>query len=137
MAPSGQEKSDAGLAARVAALPGRVNADRALLRRGRFLSTKYHLAIGAEDFLVRIVDGRVTAIERGPLVTPSWVFEIAADAAAWDRFCEARPPPGHHDLFALLRRKELRLAGNLQPLMAHLQYFKEVLARLRRTEGGQ
>ena len=38
------------------------------------------------------------------------------------------PRPGWHDLFALTKRKEAVLEGDLHPFMAHLQYFKDVLA---------
>jgi hypothetical protein len=38
------------------------------------------------------------------------------------------PKPGWHDLFALTKRGEAVLEGDLHPFMAHLQYFKDVLA---------
>ena len=44
------------------------------------------------------------------------------------------PPPGFTDIFALQRKKLLRMEGNLQPLMANLLYFKDVLASLRGRE---
>ena len=38
------------------------------------------------------------------------------------------PRPGWHDLLALTKREEAVLEGDLHPFMAHLQYFKDVLA---------
>ena len=38
------------------------------------------------------------------------------------------PRPGWHDLLALTKRKQAVLEGDLHPFMAHLQYFKDVLA---------
>jgi hypothetical protein len=38
------------------------------------------------------------------------------------------PKPGFHDLLALTKRGEAVLEGDLHPFIAHLQYFKDVLA---------
>ncbi len=120
-----------GMAARLAGLSARVEADPALLRRGRVLNTVCRLDIGDETLLLRIIDGHVAEVRHGPLVTPSADFAISGDADVWRRFLAADPPPGDHDLFAFLKRRELRLAGNLHPLMSHLLYFKALFALLR------
>jgi hypothetical protein len=44
------------------------------------------------------------------------------------------PPPGWNDLLALSKRGEMSFEGDLQPFMAHLQYFKDVLTSPR-TQG--
>lgn len=95
------------------------------------LSTTFMLAVGDADFRVRIVDGSVEPVERGPFVMPSCDFKLSAPADEWARFLEAVPPPGSHDLFALLKRGVLRLDGNLHPFMANLMYFKRLLASPR------
>ena len=116
---------------RLAGLPERLDADAGLLRRGRHLNTTCQLDFGAETVLLRIVDGRLAEVRSGPLVTPSAAFAISGEAAAWRRFLAADPPPGDHDLLAFVKRRELRLTGNLHPLMSHLLYFKALLALLR------
>ena len=119
------------LGARLDALPAAARADVGLMRRGRWLDTTCQLDIGGDTALLRIVDGRVVEVRRGPFVMPSVDFSIAGDAAAWRRFLAAAPPPGDHDLFAFLKRRELRLTGNLHPLMSHLLYWKALFALLR------
>ena len=42
------------------------------------------------------------------------------------------PRPGFHDLFAMTKSGRASIDGNLQPLMANLRYFKEVLAAPRK-----
>ena len=42
------------------------------------------------------------------------------------------PEPGWHDLLALTKRGAARIDGDLQPLLANLQYFKDLLATPRR-----
>src|SRR3954452_17353088 len=116
---------------RLAALPGRVERDPALRRRGRYLNTVCLLDIGDDTVLLRIIDGRIAELRRGPFVTPSASFAISGEAGVWRRLLAADPPPGDHDLLAFVKRRELRLTGDLHPLMSHLLYFKGVLGSLR------
>jgi hypothetical protein len=121
----------ARIAAQIAALPERAVADPALQRRGRFLNATWQLWVGEASFLVRIVDGRIAEARAGLLATPSADFAMIAEPAVWRRLLAADPPPGDHDFLAFVKRKELRLVGNLHPLMSHLLYFKGLLALLR------
>jgi hypothetical protein len=112
-------------------LPELANGNAALVRRGRFLSTNFLLGIGETEWLIRIEAGRVAEVRQGPFVMPSWRFALRAPEAAWRLFWERMPPPGYNDLFALLRRGELKIEGDLQPFMANLLYVKQLLATLR------
>ncbi|MCC7346197.1 MAG: hypothetical protein IT538_02260 [Variibacter sp.] len=111
-----------------------VNGNAALVRRGRFVNTTFLLEIGEEGHLVRIVDGAVVSVAAGVLLMPAWDFALRFDRTAWEKFMQPRPPAGFTDIFALQRKKLLRMEGNLQPLMANLLYFKDVLASLRARE---
>ena len=117
------------------ALKERVNADQALVRRGRYLTTTFLLQSGDTAWLVSIFEGRIVAVTRGPFVMPSSSFALRASEAEWEKFFLARPPPGSNDLMALIRRKVLKAEGDLQVFMAHLRYFKEALAKLRPAVG--
>ena len=57
-----------------------VNADARLVERGRFVHTTFLLEAGETGYLVRIVDGRIVSVTRGPFVTPNYSF-CAARAA--------------------------------------------------------
>jgi hypothetical protein len=119
------------ITARMPGLADIANADPVLLRRGRYLNTICQLDIGTDTFLLRIVDGRIAEVRQGPFVTPSAAFAISGEAGAWCRLLAADPPPGDHDLLAFVKRRELRLIGDLHPLMSHLLYFKGLLGCLR------
>ncbi|MGD9615681.1 MAG: hypothetical protein AB7H90_10080 [Alphaproteobacteria bacterium] len=119
------------LGERLAALAERVAGDPVLLRRGRYLNTTWQLDIGNAAVLLRIIDGRIAEMRRGPFVTPSAAFAISGEADMWRRLLASDPPPGDHDLLAFVKRRELRLTGDLHPLMSHLLYFKGVLGHLR------
>jgi hypothetical protein len=121
----------AGIEARLATLAERVAGDGALLRRGRYLNTTCQLIIGDQSVLLRIIDGRVAEVRQGSFATLSATFAIIGRPAVWRRFLAADPPPGDHDLFAFLKRQELRGVGDLHPLMSYLLYWKGVFACLR------
>ena len=116
-------------------LPELVNGDAALVRRGRFLSTCFLVAVGEIEYLVDVREGRIDRVARGPFVMPSWRFALRGSAEAWHRFWQKTPPPGYHDLFALSKRGLLVIEGDLHPLMANLSYMKDVLAAPRRLAG--
>ena len=125
-----------GIATQLARLAERIDQDAVLLRRGRILNATCHLIIGDASVLLRIVDGRVHEVRHGSFVTPSADFAISGNAAVWRRFLAASPPPGDHDLLAFVKRRELRVTGDLHPLMSHLLYWKGLFAHLR-TEPAQ
>jgi hypothetical protein len=115
----------------IEALQERVNGDPGLVRRGRYLTTTFLLEIGRSAWLVAIYEGRIVSVTEGPFVMPSSAFALRASEAEWAKFWSSRPPPGSHDLMALIKRRALTAEGDLQVFMAHLRYFKEALAKLR------
>lgn len=114
-------------------LPELVNRDASLVRRGRYFTADFLLGVGADEYLVRVVEGRVERIERGPFLMRSWVFAVRAETRAWARFWEPEPAPGYHDLFAMTKSGVARVDGDLQPFMANLRFVKEVLEAPRRV----
>lgn len=113
-------------------LPGWVNGDAALVRRGRFVEVDCLIDAGGTPFYLSIREGRITRMERGPALMRPWRFCIGVSAEGLRRFWAPVPEPGWHDLFALTKRGEAVLEGDLGPLMANLRYFKELLATPRR-----
>ena len=112
-------------------LKDKVNADAALVRRGRFLTATFLVEAGTAQWLVSIAEGRVVSVARGPFVMPSWTFALRAPQEEWEKFWSANPQPGSNDLMALIRRRVLTVEGDLQVFMANLRYFKESLEKLR------
>lgn len=123
----------AGTHASILSLPQMVNADAGLVRRGRYLTATFLVEAGDTEFLVRVAEGRIAAVERGPFLMRSWTFAIRASAEAWERFWEPTPAPGYHDLFAMKKLGVARIEGDLGPLMANLRYVKDVMAAPRRA----
>jgi len=113
-----------------------VNADARLVQHARHLNTTFLLETGDVAHLVTITAGRIAQVQRGPFVMPRWQFALRAAPEDWARFWTQNPPPGYHDLMALIKFRRLRAEGDLYPFMSHLLYFKTVLAYPRGQEEG-
>lgn len=112
-------------------LPELANGDAWLTHRGRFLDTNLMLEVGEDQYLIHIREGRVQSVDSGPFVMPGWTFALRASEEDWQTFCRASPPPGFHDLVAMLKFKRLTLDGDPYPFMTHIRYFRDLLGRLR------
>ena len=108
-----------------------VNANEALVRRGRWTDAVMLLGIGAENWLVTIRAGRIEAVEAEDLAVSSWDFAIKGTEEAWAAFWSPMPPPMHHDISALVRAGKVRLEGDIDMLMANFLYVKLLLETLR------
>jgi hypothetical protein len=109
-------------------LAKRVNADMNLVRRGRHLTTTFLIQIDNTDHLISISEGKITAIKPGPFITPNYAFSLRASRESWDKLWSPTPIPGYTDIFALVKKKLLRIEGDLHPFMSNLLYFKGVIA---------
>jgi hypothetical protein len=109
-----------------------VNDDPAIVRWGRHMNETFMVEVGETQYLVTVVAGRVEKVERGPFAMRAWRFAIRAKAEHWEKFWRQPPPPGWHDLFGLLRRREVAFEGDQRVLMSYLFYLKLALASLRK-----
>ena len=105
-----------------------INGNERLVRRGRFVNASFLIENSDASWLVVIAAGRIASVSRGPFVMPSWNFALRFSGDGWQRYTDPVPQPGFNDLFALMKRRLLRIEGELHPFMANLFYFKEVLA---------
>lgn len=108
-----------------------VNGNERLVWRGRYLDTVFLLEVGDASWLVTITAGRIASAKPVATVTPSWTFALRASRASWDQFWQPVPKPGFHDLMAMVKRRTLRVEGDLYPFMSNLLYFKGVMGSLR------
>lgn len=91
------------------------------------LSARVALGVDGTFTHVTFAGGRLEVLETVPLLYP-WDFAIRGTGRGWAGYWASVPEPGWHDLFALSKRGEMRFEGNLHPFLAHLQYFKDLLA---------
>ena len=118
---------------RLAALAGD---DTWLVHRGRYLDVSFLLQVGDSPYLVRIHRGRLEAVDKGPFVMPRWTFALKGSQDAWATFWQPVPPPGFHDLIAMIKKGALKLEGDQYLFFANLRYFKDLLALPRAAPNG-
>jgi hypothetical protein len=116
-------------------LPALLNADSALVGRGRHLTVECLLGPMDRPFHVTFAAGRIVDMLPTPILMRSWRFSYRASSTAWTEFWKPDPRPGWHDLLSLTKSGEAILEGDLLPFMTHLQYFKDVLALPRVKQG--
>jgi hypothetical protein len=114
----------------IEALPGLVNGNEALVRRGRWTEADLLLGIGEREWIVAIRQGRVSVAPVELRVTPH-DFAIRGPEEAWRAFWQPVPPPCRHDLSALVREGSMRLEGDIDLMMANFLYLKLMLETLR------
>ena len=104
-------------------------------RRGRYVDVDFVVGVGSQDWLVRVREGRVERVERGPFLGRSWAFAVRGTEEAWSDFWKPVPPPRRQDILGLIRHKLVTIEGDLHPFFAHLLWFKALL-ELPRGKGG-
>ena len=113
-------------------IPEWLSRDAALVARGRLLDLDCLLGPTVQPFHVTIRAGAIVDMTPAPVLMRSSRFSYLASPQAWAAYWQPMPPAGWHDLLSLTKRGEATLSGDLHPFIAHLQYFKDVLALPRR-----
>jgi hypothetical protein len=117
---------------RLTRLPELVNADEALVRRGRFVTLDFQVVVDDLPCFVSLAEGRVERVKVGAQRMKSCAFVVRASAEAWSQFWQEMPEPWWQDLFAMVKKGNASIDGDLHPFMSNLQYFKDVIASPRR-----
>ena len=60
-----------------------VNGDEALLRRGRYVSLTFQLGIDDDDYLLTVVNGRISECRLRTLATETGVFSVRGAFGHW------------------------------------------------------
>jgi len=108
-----------------------VNANAALVRRGRWTDMVMLLGIGETNWLLTIKSGQIKTLERETWAVSGFDVALRGPEEAWRKFWQEMPPPMHHDLSALVRAGKMRLEGDTDLLMANFLYVKLLLEQLR------
>jgi len=126
--------TDAAVIEAFKSIPDLLARDADLIARGALLDVDCLLGSTVQPFHIAIRSGQIVDMTPAPVLMRSWRFSYLASPGAWAAYWQKMPPAGWHDLLALTKRGEAVLAGDLHPFIAHLQYFKDVLA-LPRANG--
>ena len=112
----------------------RLEATPHLQRLGRLFSETVLIEIDGNEFYLSFEKGRLVSVVEGPSRKTPWRFAFRTDANALNKFWEARPEPGFHDLFGLVKIGRGQIDGDILSLVKNLRVFKEVLTLARAKE---
>jgi len=102
-----------------------VNQDPELNRRGRYYSIQFRLEMDDRPLLFSIENGRLVSVVEDA-GTPA-AFTLKGSAPAWRQFFLEEPPPGYHDVAAMIDRGHVGLEGDPMPWLANMLYIKVVI----------
>lgn len=105
-----------------------------LLRIGRLFSETVLIEVDGDEYYLTFDKGRITSLVEGPSRKTPWQFALRTDAEALEKFWQARPEPGFHDVFGLVKIGRGRIDGDILSLIKNLRFFKEVLGLARTKE---
>ena len=105
-----------------------------LLRLGRLFSETVLIEVDGQEFYLSFEKGRLDSVVEGPSRKTPWRFALRTDGEALAKFWQARPEPGFHDIFGLVKIGRGRIDGDILTLVKNLRFFKEVLALGRAKE---
>ncbi|MFZ5965153.1 hypothetical protein ACOXXX_19595 [Thalassococcus sp. BH17M4-6] len=104
-------------------------------RLGRLFSETVLIEVGGDEYYLTFEKGHLVSVTEGPSRKTPWRFALRTDADALEKFWKARPEPGFHDIFALVKIGRGRIDGDILSLVKNLRFMKEVLALPRATQG--
>lgn len=112
----------------------RLNRTPHLLRLGRLFSETVLLKVDGQEHFLVFDKGHLVEVIPGPSRKTPYRFGVVTDGAALAEFWTARPAPGFHDLFGLVKMGRGEIVGDILCLVKNLRYFKEFMA-LPRSAG--
>lgn len=105
-----------------------------LLRLGRLFSETVLIEVDGDEYYLTFDKGRITSVVEGPSRKTPWRFALRTDGEALAKFWQARPEPGFHDIFGLVKIGRGRIDGDILSLVKNLRFFKEVMGLARAAE---
>ena len=105
-----------------------------LLRIGRLFSETVLIEVDGNEYYLSFDKGRIVSVNEGPSRKTPWRFALRTDAEALEKFWQARPEPGFHDIFGLVKIGRGRIDGDILTLVKNLRFVKDVLGLARAKE---
>ena len=105
-----------------------------LLRLGQLFSETVLIEVDGNEYYLSFEKGHLSAVVEGPSRKTPWRFALRTDAEALNTFWKARPEPGFHDNFGLVKIGRGKIDGDILSLVKNLRFFKEVLTLARTSE---
>lgn len=99
-----------------------------LQRLGRLFSETILVEVDRNEVYLTFDRGRLVQVTGGPSRKTPWRFAFRTDKDALRQFWQARPAPGFHDIFGLVKTGRGQVDGDILCLVKNLRFFKEFMA---------
>ena len=109
-----------------------VNTDPALARLGRYYSVAFTVLLEEQAWRFDVRNGELaslTHVAQG--ADTDAVFTLTIDPKSWEAFGTQTPPPGYHDISAMIEHRHARLSGDYLPWLANMTFVKGLIRHLR------
>jgi len=113
-------------------MQGQLNGNAHLRRLGCLFTETVQLVVDGQEFYLSFDKGALVEISAGPSRKTPWRFSFRTDTDALAEFWQARPAPGFHDIFGLVKIGRGQIEGDILSLVKNLRFFKEFMALPRK-----
>jgi len=108
--------------------------DSEIQANGKYFTCSYLLDMGEHRYVVNVSEGKVTRVASDPGdLDERYQFAIRASADTWRKFAQPVPEPMYHGIWAASFKKDMKLEGDLLPMMQNLRCLTRQLELLRTT----
>lgn len=109
-----------------------INQDPEIQRRGRHYSAKIRFSSDDKTFEMSIEEGQILKIrELCEADVDLDTLTFTASSNTWKKFLTEIPPPGYHDLSAMIDCGNVSLSGNVLLWISNTLYVKAILDYLK------
>jgi hypothetical protein len=122
------DRDDSAIVERLMRLPELHRGVPVLSAMQRFARMECLVGTFAAGVHLDIRSGEIVAVAPGPVRMKSWDFAFRATPEAWREHWRPVPRAGFHDILALTKRGLATVEGDMQPFLANLQFFKDLVA---------
>jgi len=117
----------------VEAFQRRVNADPEMHVIGDWFTIAIGLTFGDTRYVLELEKGCIVSIAP-PRIDRPYTFGLRAPLPTWRKFLSPKPPPLHHDFFAMLARvPEFVLEGDTLAAMQNARALHRMMNVMRQT----
>lgn len=116
----------------------RVNGDKVFKVIGKYLTAKFLLGIGDDQYFVVVKDGKIDNLTDevpGAGTGVGWQFALRAPAESWEKFSQAVPPPMYNDIWAMAHplHGKLKIEGDAFLFWQNLRALAWMLDLMRQA----
>ena len=98
----------------------------------RYWNVDIRFFVGADNYVLRVEDGRVAAFERRPDASFAWTILIGGPVEAWRELLKEVPRPYYQDFLPAQVFHGFACGGDLEALYAYYAAISRILAIMRR-----